>query len=503
MSKKHIIILSLILGFSLIGLIITQAKYFQTAYQLKEAQFGYAVSRALSDIVSDIEAKDKLIIAEAGKNQVIHFDSIFSSHSFSFGSFTGSADSLEFGNARVTVGGLAVTTKPNAVLFGSSSMISLRDKLHKGVANSFGGLINYDFIFNDEFVDVPIDIRLNDINLPQVISERLNEYEIRGDFEYAIKVGEHYIHMSDNFYNKDLDETYSRKLFLRGLGDQTSLALIFPDLRHSIWGTIGMMMPSMFITLLIVLCCLYSFLEIVKQKKLSSIKNDFINNMTHELKTPIATISLASQMLSDGSVSNAPETIHRIAGIVNDESKRLTALVEQVLQSALFTETRMRLKKKSINLNDFVEGLAQKFALRVEGNGGEIYTYLEAERDEVFVDDTHMANVMSNLLDNAIKYCERKPEISIYSRNKDNNIVISIVDNGIGIASRDLKMIFERFYRVSTGNRHDVKGFGLGLSYVKTIVEAHGGRVSVESQEGKGTRFDVSLPLVSIRDKDN
>jgi two-component system phosphate regulon sensor histidine kinase PhoR len=202
-------------------------------------------------------------------------------------------------------------------------------------------------------------------------------------------------------------------------------------------------------------------------------------------------------MLKDGSVSHAPESIHRIAGIVHDESKRLTSLVEKVLQSALFTETRMKLKKKSLHVNSFIEDMAQKFALRVEGNGGELYTYLEAESDEVYVDEMHFTNVISNILDNAIKYCERKPEISIYSRNRGNNILVSIVDNGIGIAPRDLKMIFERFYRVSTGNRHDVKGFGLGLSYVKTIVEAHGGRVSAESQEGKGTRFDILLPLMN------
>ncbi|MBE6334920.1 MAG: HAMP domain-containing histidine kinase [Odoribacter sp.] len=496
MSKKHIIILSLILSVTLVALIISQASYFKTAYQLKEAQFGYAVNRALSDIISDIEEQDKLILANAGKEQKFKIDSLYS-----FKGSVGTSDST-FGGARVTIGGLAVTAKPNEIIFGQQTLSTLRERFHGGfsMSSSMGGGFSYELFFGEEFVEIPVESRLEEMDLRNLISERLLENKIDDEFEYAVMMDNHYIYLSDNFFNKSPDETYSRKLFLRGLGDKTSLSLIFPNSTHNAWQTMGMVTPSILITVVIVLCCLYCLLEIVKQKKLSNIKNDFINNMTHELKTPIATISLASQMLKDGAVNHAPESIHRIAGIVHDESRRLTALVEQVLQSALFTETRMRLKKKSLNMNSFVEALAQKFALRVEGNGGEIYTYLEAESDGVYVDETHMTNVISNLLDNAIKYCTRKPEISIYSRNSGNNIVISVVDNGIGIAPRDLKMIFERFYRVSTGNRHDVKGFGLGLSYVKTIVEAHGGRVSVESQEGKGTRFDVSLPLVSVKE---
>ena len=231
------------------------------------------------------------------------------------------------------------------------------------------------------------------------------------------------------------------------------------------------------------------------------IKNDFINNMTHEFKTPIATISLASQMLKDGAVSHSPSTIDHIAGIIRDESKRLTYQVEKVLQTALFTETRMKLKLKSINLNDIVENLATKFNLRVEDKGGQLYYYLEADYDEIYADEVHITNVISNLLDNAIKYCSKAPEISIYTRNKNDEIIVSVTDNGIGIAAKEQKLIFERFYRISTGNLHDVKGFGLGLSYVKSIVEAHGGRVVVESAEGKGSRFDIILPLMVKKQK--
>ena len=206
-------------------------------------------------------------------------------------------------------------------------------------------------------------------------------------------------------------------------------------------------------------------------------------------------------MLKDGVVENNQESVDRIATIIRDESKRLTYQVERVLQTALFTESRMKLKLKNININQVVEDLLPKFSLRVEDKGGQVFGHLDAEQDEVLADEVHITNVISNLVDNAIKYCTKAPEISIYTRNKDKDIIISVIDNGIGIAKKDQKLVFERFYRVSTGNLHDVKGFGLGLSYVKKIVEAHGGRVELESSPGKGSCFDIILPLTTKKQK--
>jgi len=223
--------------------------------------------------------------------------------------------------------------------------------------------------------------------------------------------------------------------------------------------------------------------------------------MTHEFKTPIATISLAGQMIKDGVVGGDGTSLKHMAGIITDESKRLTYQVEKVLQTALFTETRMKLKQKSISMNKLIEALSDKFKLRINDKGGHLYTHLDAQHDEIYADEVHITNVISNLLDNAIKYCKDAPEISIYTRNHSDKLLISVVDNGIGIAPKDQKLIFERFFRVSTGNLHDVKGFGLGLSYVKKIVDAHGGKIEVESTEGKGSRFDIILPLITKKQK--
>jgi two-component system phosphate regulon sensor histidine kinase PhoR len=255
-----------------------------------------------------------------------------------------------------------------------------------------------------------------------------------------------------------------------------------------------MMWLGVLVIIILLACVVFCVAMIIRQRKLSTIKNDFINNMTHEFKTSLATISLASQMLKDGTVTHTSETTERIASIILDESKRLTCQIERVLQTALFTESRAQLKLKKININEMIKELLPRLSLRVEGSGGKLSAHFNAEQDEVMADEVHVTNVLSNLVDNAIKYTARVPEIVICTSSNDREITISVKDNGIGIAKRDKKLIFERFYRV-TGNLHDAKGFGLGLSYVKKIIEAHGGRVEVESSPGNGSRFDVILLL--------
>lgn len=256
-----------------------------------------------------------------------------------------------------------------------------------------------------------------------------------------------------------------------------------------------MLFPSFILTLILILCSAFTIFIIFRQKKLSKIKNDFINNMTHEFKTPISTISLASQMLKDNSVETTQSFIDHIAKIINDESKRLTYQVEKVLQMAVFNEARMKLKLKPISVHKIIQNLLPNFTIRVEDRNGNMYQNLDASQDVIMADEVHVSNIISNLLDNAIKYCKDSPEISISTRNKDKGIVISITDNGIGISKEDQKMVFERFFRVHTGNVHNVKGFGLGLSYVKKVVDAHNGEVNVDSVLEKGSKFEVYLPL--------
>ena len=218
--------------------------------------------------------------------------------------------------------------------------------------------------------------------------------------------------------------------------------------------------------------------------------------MTHEFKTPISSISLAAQMLSDASVPKTPKMMNRLTTTINDETKRLRFQVEKVLQLSMYENQRTNLNQKEIDMNELIASVIHTFTLKVEKNGGKIISDLRASNPIAYVDEMHITNVIFNLMDNAVKYKRQDAqlELKVSTWNENKRICISIQDNGIGIRRDDLKRIFEKFYRVHTGNLHDVKGFGLGLAYVKKIIQDHKGNVSVESEFGIGTKFIIRLP---------
>lgn len=510
MRKKQIVILGVVLGLSLLGLIFTQARYFHTAFKLRKTQYDYQVNQSIDQVIAYVEERNRQ--AEEQEKTVSsarRWENARGICRMPLGLNTQSGlpgkDDINI-VIDFTLWPMEYGTEDDQVrkLFGQKGNLSLKNSIQKSrqeIKNSLGK--EYDLMLTKILSgeQKSVEERIEGIDLRRVIEDRLRNNGIDTHFEYAVKEKDRFIVMSQNFFNQHSDYAYSRKMFFGQSEDQASLFLIFPDQVHDLVSSVVLLLPSLIITVLLVLCFGFCIAVIIRQKKLSAIKNDFINNMTHEFKTPIATISLAAQMLKDEEVSHSPTTIDHIAGIIRDESKRLTYQVEKVLQTALFTETRMKLKLKNVSLNEIVRSLVTKFALRVEDKGGQLFSHLEAGQDEVYADEVHITNVVSNLLDNAIKYCMKIPVITVYTRNKGQEIIISVIDNGIGIAAKEQKLIFERFYRVSTGNLHDVKGFGLGLSYVKTIVEAHAGRIEVESAEGKGSRFDVILPLTAKKQK--
>jgi two-component system phosphate regulon sensor histidine kinase PhoR len=239
----------------------------------------------------------------------------------------------------------------------------------------------------------------------------------------------------------------------------------------------------------------FSINVILKQKRLSEVKTDFINNMTHELKTPISTIALSSEMLMKRDFSNDPEKLRRYAGIIYKENKRLENQVERVLNVAKMDHESIQLKKTHVNVHGIIEEISENFEFNQFANGGELIIDLKANNFIVNGDMVHLTNVFYNLIDNACKYCELKQKISISSENNSSFLQLTITDNGIGIKRENLNMIFDKFYRVPTGNLHNVKGFGLGLFYVKLIIEQHGGKINVKSSLGKGTSFIIQLPI--------
>ena len=279
---------------------------------------------------------------------------------------------------------------------------------------------------------------------------------------------------------------------------QNFLRVYFPTKDDYISSSVTFLVPSVIFSLILLITFVFTMYIVFRQKKLSEMKNDFINNMTHELKTPVSTISLAAQMLKDSDITKSPDVFKHISGVINDETKRLGFLVEKVLQMSLFERQKAALKLKEVDANDLVVNIAHTFTLKVEKYGGSIDIDLQAEESSIYVDEMHITNVLFNLMDNAVKY--RRPDVPLElmarTWNENGKLMISIEDNGVGIKKEYVKKVFDRFFRVPTGNVHDVKGFGLGLAYVRKIIEDHNGSIRADSEINVGTKFIITLPLI-------
>ncbi|MFT4030925.1 MAG: HAMP domain-containing sensor histidine kinase [Siphonobacter sp.] len=357
--------------------------------------------------------------------------------------------------------------------------------------------------------EVFLDLLTNDLPLTQRIDLQTldsllkNEFAMRGinlPFEYGICADDHpkdFIFTSSPGYREDrLLGGYSVQLFPSDLmATDNMLFVYFPErqvyLAEQVWTTLA----SSVILILVMAVCFYIALStILRQKKLSDMKNDFINNMTHEFKTPVSTISLATQMLEDDAVAASPSMLKRYLGIIRDENQRLGSQVEKVLQAARFDRGEVKMNRNPVDMHELIETVIHSLSPQIEAKNGLVSTHLIATDDVITGDEVHLTNLIFNLLDNAIKYSPEQLEIAIQTENARNGFLLRISDRGLGISKEALRHIFEQFYRVPTGNVHNIKGFGLGLSYVRKIVEEHKGTISVDSTPGKGSTFNVWLP---------
>ena len=348
----------------------------------------------------------------------------------------------------------------------------------------------------------PIGERADSVTVRRYLTQELDTLGLDMPFEFAVINHAGVIQYRSPGYNSVeslRDNTFVQTLFPRDpSGRLHYLKVYFPTKQDYIFRSISFMVPAFAFTLILLVIFVYTIIVAFRQKKLTEMKNDFINNMTHEFKTPISSISLAAQMLNDPAVRKSPAMLQQISTVVNDETKRLRFQVEKVLQMSMFDRQKATLKIEEIDANLTVYNIVNTFKLKVEKSGGHITANLDALNGLVEVDEMHFTNVIFNLLDNAVKYRseERPLQLTVSSRDlPGDRLEISIADNGIGIRRDDLKKIFDKFYRVSTGNRHDVKGFGLGLAYLKKMVGELGGTISVESEHNVGTKFIIILPL--------
>jgi two-component system phosphate regulon sensor histidine kinase PhoR len=275
------------------------------------------------------------------------------------------------------------------------------------------------------------------------------------------------------------------------------LIVVFPSQKGYVFKEMWpFFITSIVVILILILSFYYITVNNLKQKKLSEIKNDFISNMTHEFKTPISTISLASEMLSDNTITQTPEKQHRFLKMIRDENKRLSVLVESILQTSILDKGEFKLKLSEVDIHEIINSAISNTQLLIDQRNGIIQTELNAQKYKLQADRVHLTNIVFNLIDNAIKYSKATPEIKITTHNTAEGIMIQVKDNGIGISKENQRKIFDKFYRVPTGNVHNVKGFGLGLSYVLAVVMKHNGTISVNSELGKGSTFNVHLPIL-------
>ncbi len=359
-------------------------------------------------------------------------------------------------------------------------------------------------VFNDFlFQKRNIYDRINYVILDSLLRHEISMKGINIPFEYGVSTQDEprYLHFASsiNYKTRGLKndkDTYTVNLFPNDFTNTGNyLRVYFPNQDQYVIRNMWVMYASSLLLILVVLGCFYVAVStIVKQKQLADVKNDFINNMTHEFKTPISTISLATQMLQDKDVAANSSMFSRYLNIIKDENKRLGSQVEKVLQTAQMERGELKLKIGEVNVHEVIEQVLENISPQIEQKEGLIDLDLQALDSALLADEVHLTNIIFNLLDNANKYSPERPWITISTKDVDNGLSITISDKGIGMTKESVKNIFDKFYRVPTGNVHDVKGFGLGLSYVKTIVEKHHGKINVQSILGEGSSFEVILP---------
>ena len=516
MRKSTIWLLGLVMALSFIGLLYLQVSYIEEMVKMRNEQFDESVKRSLYQVSRNLEydetlKKKKKEIAEKDRqsfsaNYGKAKKSILKSGKYSAYYVNGNPFYSSFEMRTMTLdpteSSKVIVSKPPKI-GGSSTLSQSTSSLHEAIKNRY----LYQKSLLDEVVldilykasDKPLKERVNFKQLDHYLKSELENNGINLNYHFMVRDRNGAeVYRCPDYVEKGMEHVYRQVLFQNDSPDKMGTVLLnFPERDGYIFSSIRFLIPSFIFTGVLLITFISVMFNIFRQKKLTEIKNDFINNMTHEFKTPISTISLAAQMLNDPAVGKSPAMFKHISGIINDETKRLRFQVEKVLQMSMFDRQKTMLKKKETDMNELIAGVINTFNLKVEQYGGKIESELKADNAVVNVDEMHITNVIFNLMDNAVKY--KKPDcpimLDVKTWNEQGKLYISVQDNGVGMKKEDLKKIFDKFYRVHTGNLHNVKGFGLGLAYVKKIIQDHKGTIKVESELNVGTKFIIILPL--------
>lgn len=513
MKRKTIVFLAILFFLVISGLILIQLYWIRNAIAITDQQFRYNANKALESVVLDLEAQELIdrIIDEIDPESTdsvtvnIPANSPLANRLRGYPAGTRAPEMYGLGSSDKPL----VITNAGQKIYISAQDISpipeeeITEPSAQIITAGLSGRVSKKIIYVESIIEKILNTtpdireRVDPEKVQGQLRKALNNVGIHLDFEFSIRSGRlGTIWSTPGFNDRPGTNKFIIQLFPNDpVPSPNQIVLYCLQEQHYKYKNIGSLGAlSLIFTLFLLILLTGTFIVIFRQKKMSEIRSDFINNMTHELKTPISTISLASQMIADKSIPDKSKNISNLANIISDESMRLKFQVEKVLQMAVFERMNIKLSLAGMDIHTIINKAVDNFSLQVESRNGTIRKDLAATDPVARVDEIHFLNAISNLIDNAIKYSIKKPEIEISTRSTKKGITITLEDHGIGISKEDLKRIFDKFYRVHSGNVHNVKGFGLGLSYVKKIVEEHNGTIKVESQINKGTKFVIFIP---------
>ncbi len=513
------------MSLSLIGIISIQAYYINDAVKNEKERFKFSVKGALSDVSETIENnesekyfakylsldKEKKVDEEAVSQLLIYQkndntnETLIYTSSIVEENYKLSSSLLDIGLNIDSIGLKNIIGNSSTEIY-SNFDLSEKDILKSPISKIVrsGNLddaqrLSFDKSFKAISKRTPVHQRVSEEEIQELLSDKLRKDDIDIDFEFAIYDNDLATKVSSDSFEYDERSTFSAPIFYDENNQSLYRLLInFPDDKKFILSSIiGMILLSVIFTSIIILAYSSALYQLLKQRKISEIKTDFINNMTHEFKTPIATINLALDAIKNPKVIDDKNKVVRYLTMIKEENKRMHAQVENVLRISKLEKNELNISKDRVKLHDLVDDAITHVKLIIENRQGYIKTFFEAEKSSVLANETHFTNVIVNILDNAIKYSPDAPKIEVYTENIGTNILLKIKDYGSGMSKAAAKKVFEKFYREHTGNIHNVKGHGLGLAYVKRIVDDHQGHVSVESEKEKGSTFTIKLPLIS------
>ncbi|GLB51879.1 two-component sensor histidine kinase [Neptunitalea chrysea] len=521
MGKKLFVLLVILMSLSLIGIIFVQGYWIKTSVDDKEDQFSMNVSLALTAVTNEIQNQEIKHFVETlinnnidsieptiksirqlylkgideKTNQPFIYSNEILEENFGYSPlFENSLDSIQL---KRYINVSTITTE-NEALIDNKRIRSPQDNISKIRRLSDLDKAMYLNAYKDVAKTFPITRRTSKEKIKELLKKELKARNLDLKFEYGIYSDALATKIrSDNFEIANGSQ-YSAPLFTDNENKiEYDLIVSFPSKKkYLISSIIVMVVLSIAFTLIIIIAYSSALLQLLRQRQISEIKTDFINNMTHEFKTPIATINLALDSVKSPKIMGDTQKLNHYLNVIKEENKRMHAQVENVLRISRLEKNELNISKERLDVHDLITDAITHVLLIVEDRGGYINEHLQAEKTEVLANDVHFTNVLVNILDNAVKYSEGPPQIEVYTEVVNNSVIIKIQDNGIGMNKAVLKKAFEKFYREHTGDIHNVKGHGLGLAYVKKIVDDHQGEVYAESEKGKGSTFYIKLPLI-------